>query len=417
MPAEGVVLIGVDLELQRRMAERIAFQPSAAPSDACAEPNIGAPKTGARSVESELDPYEIITGAPNFSAPPPFSGPDISASSSVEAPTTRVSHETIETRHTTHQPVNDREPKIGAPEFNLRDLLTRRTPTKTYTVHPVSRIEDVFTSAERDLLRWLWEKGRPVPMTPRIRLVTGSNGEGARRLAAQAGVIYNTFKNLTRSLATKFALDIVKPEKNLPAIYAVYHYSAILERQRQAGFTGTVHKNGGGRELVNAQGQPAPSRPDLTVDDLEEFLSALKSGAPTSIVDALFERTAQTDTEAARMIAKGCTETNPGIRPEEIARLIRTAQIPPSISNPVGLLIRALPSRCTPESISNYREQWRREEAEENRRREQQRAQTLETAKSILEAVSKGEEWDSSTIDWAKGILAEEVDAVDATTL
>jgi len=321
----------------------------------------------------------------------------------------------------------------------------------------VSRIEDVFTSAERDLLRWLWEKGRPIPTTPKIRLVIGSNGEGARRLSAQAGLIYNTFKNLTRSLAAKLAVDIVKPEKNLPAIYAVYHYSAILERQRQADFTGVIHKNGGGRELVGADGQPAPKRPDLAVEELEIALGAPKfgaprapssapnfsarsgnfgapklgvpirnkeytsdkevtssligritnTGAPTIVVDALFQRTGRTDTEAARMIIKGCVDMNPNIRPEEIARLIRTAAIPPSINNPVGLLIKALPSRCTPESISNYREHWEREEAEQTRQREQERAQKLETARNIIDAVSKGEDWDESSIDWAKNVVAE----------
>jgi hypothetical protein len=170
---------------------------------------------------------------------------------------------------------------FGAPQFDLRDLLVRRGATKTYTVNTIHVIEDVFTAAERELLRWLWEKGLPVPAKP-IRLVTGPNGEGARRLAGQAGLIYNTFKNLTRALATKFALDIVKPERNLPMVYAVYDCPAILERQREAGFTGAVRKNGGGRELVNAQAQPACRRPDLTVEELEKIIGSVKFGAPIS---------------------------------------------------------------------------------------------------------------------------------------
>lgn len=189
LPAEGIVLIGVDLELQRRMSERLGQQDE--------------PHPGIQNKSAVLDTPVI-----------------------------------------------------------------RQSGKKTYTVHPVSRIEDAFTPAERDLLRWLWEQGKPVPGTPLIRLVAGPNGEGARRLAAQANLIYNTFKNLIRALSTKFALDIVKGEKNLPAIYAVYQYSAILERQRRAGFTGTVHKSGGGRELVNAEAQPALRRPDLTLEEL-----------------------------------------------------------------------------------------------------------------------------------------------------
>lgn len=106
------------------------------------------------------------------------------------------------------------------------------------------------------------------------------------------------------------------------------------------------------------------------------------------------------------MISKGCLEANPTIQPEEIARLIRTAQIPPNVTNPVGLLIRALPSRCVPESIANYRERWRQEADQEKRRRDQELAQSVETARAIIEGVAKGEEWDNSTVDWAKGILA-----------
>ena len=341
-------------------------------------------------------------------------------------------------------------PDVGDEQFDLQDLLIRRTATKSYSVHPVSRIEDIFTSAERDLLKWLWERGRPVPTTTRIRLLTGANGEGARRLATQAGLIYNTFKNLTRALSTKLALDIVKPDRNLPTIYAVYHYSSILERQRLAGLTGAVHKNGGGRELVNTKAQPAPRRPDLTVDELSQIIGARKSGAPkfgsgapkfaavsanfgapkiaalirnkeytsekentttttapnpgapTIIVAALFQRTGRTDIDAARLITKGCEDANPSINTSEIARLIRTAQIPANITNPVGLLIRALPSRCAPESIANYREQWRKEDEEEKRREEQARAQDLETARSVLDSLAKGDQWDQDTIEWAK---------------
>ncbi len=442
LPAEGVVLIGVDLELQRRMAEGIA-------------------STTPPQQQPKSDPGP--TGAPNFDAP------DLEASAPAPpagagATPNRLSGILDKSGEASQDETNAGAPEFSAPKFDLRELLLRRTPTKTYTVHPVSRIEDVFTSAERDLLRWLWEKGRPLPVTQRIRLAMGPNGEGARRLAVQAGLIYNTFKNLTRSLATKFALDIVKPEKNLPAIYAIYHYSAILERQRQAGFTGAVHKNGGGRELVDAHAQPAPRRPDLTIAELESILGAPNfgapnsasrapkfgavsgnfgapnfggtirnkeytpgkentspsapppnSGAPTIVVDALFERTGRTDSDAARLIAKGCLEANPTVQPEEIARLIRTAPIPPNIANPVGLLIRALPSRCAPESLANYRDRWRQEAEQEKRRREQERAQAVETARSILDSISKGEEWDAASIDWARSILAETAGSHAAT--
>jgi len=87
--------------------------------------------------------------------------------------------------------------------------------------------------------------------------------------------------------------------------------------------------------------------------------------------------------------------------------------MPPNIANPVGLLIRALPSRCAAESIANYRDHWRKEDDQDERRREQDRAQILETARSILDSLNQGEEWDNATLELAKGILAE--DAVTQT--
>lgn len=441
LPAEGVVLIGVDYELQRRMAERL--NPSAEHPDSTLNFS-GAPAFSA-----------LDLSAPKNSAP----GEDFGLKADPTRDVDPLQNQAVEsinpdTRH-------EETANCGAPTFDLRELLCRRTPTRTYTIHPVYRIEDALTSSERDLLRWLWEKGRPVPMTPQIRLVTGT-GEGARRLAAQAGCIYNTFKNITRSLACKLAIDIVKPEKNLPAVYVVYHYSMILGRQRRAGLTGAIHKNGGGRELVDSQTKPAPQRQDLTVRELEELLDALnvgapqfsapnyvsaapnfaalsgnfgapknaalirnnkyttgkestttnaapQFGAPTLVIDALFTRTGRTDTEAARMIVKGCLEVNQSIQIEEIAKLIHATHIPTTIANPVGLLIKTLPTRCAHESISNYREQWRREETEQEQRLQQERAQTIETARGILEAVSKGEDWDRSTIEWAKRILHGEI--------
>ncbi|MBV9505392.1 MAG: hypothetical protein JO323_10360 [Acidobacteriia bacterium] len=425
------------------MAERIGLQTLSERSDNPHAPIFGAPIFRPNKND------ELTTGAPRFGAPitsEPVIGdqPPIAPEQIASAPDIGAAN-------------------YGAPEFaeteerdfDLRDLLIRQTRTKSYVVHPVSRIEDVFTSAERDLLKWLWERGRVVPTTHRIRLLTGPNGEGARRLATQAGLIYNTFKNLTHALSTKFALDIVKPERNLPTIYALYHFSSILERQRSAGFTGAVHKNGGGRELVNTKAQPAPRRPDLTVDDLQGIIGALKSGAPnfvkpapnfgallrnfgapkiaapirnkeyttekentttttsspnpgapTIVVDALFQRTGRTDIEAARLITKGCQESNTTIEPDEIARLIRTAQIPPNITNPIGLLITALPSRCAAGSIANYREQWRKEDEQQRHRQEQEQVQTIETARSILNSAAEGEQWDNETVEWAKNILA-----------
>jgi hypothetical protein len=268
-----VVLIGVDLELQRRMAEGIGLPgphnpTSTEPSAQNSEP----PNFSAHTLQPQESPFLSNIGAPITGAPC-SSAPEIdglrydSTAGLVGAP---------ELCSSFNSALEISAPELGEPDFNVRGLLIRHSGAKSYTVRPVSRMEDAFSSAERELLRWLWERGRPVPVLPRIRLVTGPNGEGARRLATQAGLIYNTFKNLTRSLSAKFALDIVKPEKNLPTIYAVYEDSAILVRQRERDFTRVVHKNGGGRELVNAQSEPARRRPDLTVEQLEQIIKGTK---------------------------------------------------------------------------------------------------------------------------------------------
>lgn len=458
LPLEGVVLIGVDLELQRRMAEGFA-----APNRLESQPSLDAPKFSAPTFNLDGD-CGINNGAPNNSAlgneqrTLPRREPNTDTSSQ------QFGHAREDSPRTNIDPEPPFPSKFSAPnfdeEFCLEDLLIRKTRSKSYVIHSIARIEDVFTSAERDLLKWMWERGRSVPNT-QIRLLTGTNGEGARRLATQAGLIYNTFKNLTRSLATKLAIDIVKPERNLPTLYVVYHYSLILGRQRAAGFTGAVHKNGGGRELVNAKAQAAPRRSDLAVKDLEHIIGAPKFsapqigsgapnftplstnsgapkiaspirnkeytsvkedttsptsysnlGAPKIVGDALFHRTGRTDIDAARLITKGCLESNATIQPHEIARLIESAHIPPNITNPVGFLIRALPSQCAAESIAHYRDQWRREDEQEKRRAEQEKAQTIVTARSILESVANGEQWDNDTLEWAKNILASQASII-----
>jgi len=269
-----VVLIGVDLELQRRMAEGIGLPgPHNPTSTKPSAQNSGASQFSAPDLPPPQSPLLGNIGALTNSAP---------CSSALEANETKTHASAAgpvgapEIQSSSNSALEISAPEIGEPEFNIRGLLIRHSGAKTYTVRPVSRMEDAFSSAERELLRWLWERGRPVPVSPRIRLVTGPNGEGARRLATQAGLIYNTFKNLTRALSAKFALDIVKPEKNLPTVYAVYEGSAILDRQRERDFTRVVHKNGGGRELVNAQAEPARRRPDLTVEQLEQIIKGTK---------------------------------------------------------------------------------------------------------------------------------------------
>src|SRR5713226_8956026 len=63
LPPEGVVLIGVDLELQRRMAEQIRL-----PALSEVNPSSSAPKIGAPAFKSTTTTH-ATPSAPKFSAP------------------------------------------------------------------------------------------------------------------------------------------------------------------------------------------------------------------------------------------------------------------------------------------------------------------------------------------------------------
>ena len=359
-------------------------------------------------------------------------------------------------------------------EVGLLDesALGRRTGRRTFNVQPATRIETIFSPSELKVLNWMWSRGRAIDRVSMARLVTASNGEGMRRLAIHFGVAYTTFRNLVRSLSTKLAVEIVKQETTHPAIYLVYHYSAILERLRRAGLTGVIHKGSNAWVLVDANSQPAAAQPELTLQEVKRKLIALKvtagqitdlklsgetssasdstalnssnnqpgavesgavlpdpsavnlvapirnkeypsgrefptptplkSNAPKPVIDALFERTRRTDADAARSITLSCTAANPTVTHDEIARLIREFQIPPTISNPVGLLIRTLATRCEPESLERYRRQWEAEDLHAARFKAQQQQENERSARMVLEDPEISE----SEREWARSVLA-----------
>jgi hypothetical protein len=349
--------------------------------------------------------------------------------------------------------------------------LGRRAGRRTFNVHAATRIETIFSPSELKVLNWMWSRGRAIDQVSMARLVTASNGEGMRRLAIHFGVAYTTFRNLVRSLSTKLAVEIVKQETTHPAIYLVYHYSAILDRLRQAGLTGVIHKGSNAWVLVDADSQPAPAQPELTLHELKRKLITLKasavkttalcssetrlnasdsnafnslktqpgavesgalsieptavnlaapirnkeyptgrefpssttvkSNAPKPVIDALFERTRRTDADAARSITSSCTVANPTVTHDEIARLIREFQIPSTISNPVGLLIRTLATRCEPESLERYRRHWEAEDLQTARFKAQQQQENERVARMVLEDPETTE----SELEWAPGVL------------
>lgn len=313
LPPEGVVLIGVDRELQERM--RAGF-PASAPILTSGESKFGtsnfdAPGSGGsgeattrtsisgRQRKGDLgtadelavptEPADVLISEPK--SEPKFDTPALSLPFIHDPPLESNGHE--------QNPTASDLPPTGVPhfgesnfagpdfgesqfgeteEFDIESLVQRRTGKKTYSIQPPTRIEVILSAGEFSLLRWYWENGRPIPGHPHARLVSGQNGEGSRRMAAQAGLVWNTFRNYTRSLSTKYAIDIVRPESNIPRLYVVWHYTAILERLRSAGLTGVMRKNGGCRQLVDDQVRPAPQRADLTVSDLKRMFGTGKPG-------------------------------------------------------------------------------------------------------------------------------------------
>ncbi|HEY2860213.1 MAG TPA: hypothetical protein VGJ21_17470, partial [Terracidiphilus sp.] len=83
-------------------------------------------------------------------------------------------------------------------------------------------------------------------------------------------------------------------------------------------------------------------------------------------------------------------------------------QVGSKIQNITGLLISKLALHCAPDAIEKYREQWRKEDEQEARRQQRDRAHAVEQARRILASVAQGEEWDKESIAAAKSLLAEE---------
>ena len=128
LPPEGVVLIGVDLELQRRIAERIGLPAPTEPNPASTAPNVGAPQ-----FEGLAEPT-INVGAPTFRSSDHSYAPSFFAVAA--SPTPGSSDDLLDEAGTSLPNI----PNSGAqgpdePEFNIRDLLIRRTTTKSYVVY------------------------------------------------------------------------------------------------------------------------------------------------------------------------------------------------------------------------------------------------------------------------------------------
>jgi hypothetical protein len=79
---------------------------------------------------------------------------------------------------------------------------------------------------------------------------------------------------------------------------------------------------------------------------------------------------------------------------------MREFQIPPTISNPVGLLIRTLATRCEPESLERYRRHWEAEDLQAAGFKAQQQQENERIARMVLEDPEISE----SEREWARAV-------------
>jgi hypothetical protein len=182
--------------------------------------------------------------------------------------------------------VNFDAPDRSASKFDALDinadldtLIYARAP-RAYVVQRAQRPEDGLTFQEQRLHDFLWRKGREVVGVKHLRIAGGGSSDGARVLAAEAGVAYSTFQALTRTLRDKFAIEIAQPGGAFCKVYGVHALQTLLARQRAGGYDCFVKQSGGGRLLVNARGERCPQRADLSVEELKQLIAEAKLEAP-----------------------------------------------------------------------------------------------------------------------------------------
>jgi hypothetical protein len=400
LPKEGVAMVGVDLDQQslyRTVAARLGLETAGAAYH-------GAPTAGAPTLSPLIVPAAAV----------PAQGPNI---------------EPLPCRDATASATLLGAPPVGAPvvnetPFDLNALaFSRNKPA--YKVIPSVLAQDALLPNEEKLLEHLYRHGKTISTAARLY-----RNAGERTIAKELDLQYFSVQTLLRTLRDKFCLEICNPGKNRPKLFLVYSWQAILEHRRKSGYTFYIRKNGG-RILVSASGDPAPLRPDLDLDELQRLIDRLTigvantgaprpgaltvgakpttigtpmvgavyrnsniptekhsttttAGAPTVILDALYNKTNHTDTNAALKIFQQARNRNASVAVEEIARLIHDLPIPPSIENPTGLLIVRIPDCCDPDSLTNYRKRWAAIDEAEQRQILQKREENLRTATAIL---------------------------------
>jgi hypothetical protein len=266
--------LGAKSDAPNFAAPRSAALNSTAPSSGAANTNFAAPESDApylKSSTADAEPLSVETSAPGAADATSVPVKSLDVGSERPSKSGAGNLDAVESGA-----VNSGALDGGS---DLDTLIYARAP-RAYVVQRGQRAEDGLTFQEQRLHDFLWRKGREVAGVKHLRIAGGGSSDGARVLAAEAGVAYSTFQALTRTLRDKFAIEIAQPGGAFCKVYGVHALQTVLVRQRAAGYDCFVKQSGGGRLLVNARGERCPQRADLSVEELKQLISGAKLEAP-----------------------------------------------------------------------------------------------------------------------------------------
>ncbi len=315
-------------------------------------------------------------------------------------------------------------------------FLRRKRP---YRIHLCHRVQDAHSAGENQLLTALWRVGTPDPSTakdPYTKRVT----MGWKRMGALADMSDKAAKRNLSCLIDKLAVELISPEDSTTRTgrtYLVYSFRAILERRSNAAMLYVVRDKGvrfitkaemavlhverkqvptyampenkkttvDGTSTVDksspgAQDKTSTDTVDIksrdTVDKTTTPLRSLlrtKEREPTTtnvelglIVQALSQY-GVADEAAARQIVldsqKNCKDAQGAeivaVIHEKAPAIIRNR----SITNPLGMLIRAVPKCFEGSGITELRGHW----AAEKQRDEQRNLETERQRQELIQWV------------------------------
>ncbi len=321
-------------------------------------------------------------------------------------------------------------------------LLNRARP---YKIHRCYTVQDGHSAGENQLHAALWRAGTADPSMaedPDTKRVT----VGWVRMARKAGMSDKAAKRNLTYLIEKLAVEVISPENSATRTgrtYRIYSYAAILKRRKDAAMLYVV-RDKGVRFLSEAealQSRPtevlvechktfgldktstvaktstvdipslvsvdktstdrvdktSPDTVDKTTTPLRKPLSMKEKETTTTdvelspIVQALSQYVIA-DEPAARQIAHDTWTTCESARVEEIVtvihekahRIVRDR----SITNPLGMLIRAVPKCFEGAGITILRKQW----AGEKERKAQQEQESERRHREFLAWVRKDQD-------------------------